>query len=190
MPIDYKNIIKKIASKVAPVDIETRAVQGDITSRLQNPLDKAKSGAAQIGTDLAYSELTKKQVQDVEAKEVGKEMAKNMGYGETGQMLAGALAQYGPSVLGMVRPAPKMNAVQRAGKGVKLVNGPALTSGSLGKTVVKDIQPELVIKHQKDRAVASAVQGTLNKRGGQILVEASTHLEKNKDKMSKISKLK
>jgi hypothetical protein len=110
MPFDWKYNVKKIAESIPKPEVSMDVDDSSLIEKFQGPVDAAVEKGKSLIANLGYSAVTDKSAQDVDAAQMGAEVAKSFGAGETGQSFAALLAQYGPSVMSMVSPGPKAGA--------------------------------------------------------------------------------
>ena len=133
MPFDWKYNVKKIAESVPKPEVSMDVDDSSLVEKFQGPVDAAVEKGKSLIANLGYSAVTDKAAQDVDAAQMGAEVAKKFGAGQTGQSFAALLAQYGPSVMSMVTPGPKAEAASDFGKIIRRGLG---DPDNLGKVII------------------------------------------------------
>lgn len=134
MPFDWKYNVKKIAESVPKPEVSMDAVEdSSLAQKFEHTLQPLVSTGKEMAKSLAYSALADKEVQKIEDAEMGRQVAKSFGAGQTGQSFAALLAQYGPSVMSMVTPGPKAEAASDFGKIIRRGLG---DPDNLGKVII------------------------------------------------------
>ncbi len=133
MPFDWKYNVKKIAESIPKPEVSMDVDDSSLVEKFQGPVDAAVEKGKSLAANLGYSAVTGKEAEKADAAQMGAEVAKSFGAGQTGQSFAALLAQYGPSVMSMVTPGPKAEAASDFGKIIRRGLG---DPDNLGKVII------------------------------------------------------
>lgn len=144
MPFDWKYNVKKIAESIPKPEVSVDVDDSSLVEKFQGPVDAAVEKGKSLVANLGYSAVTGKEAEKADAAQMGAEVAKSFGAGQTGQSFAALLAQYGPSVMSMVTPGPKAGAtVLRPDTGFgKIILAGDKKPKSLGKIIMVGDKPK------------------------------------------------